>query len=385
MSAGASGLGWTIATLGFVLLISIGSVLRRRGMLGASGAVLPGAHVVWFGRYPLDAGSGNAIAIRRAMRGLRARGVETSYVGPDDDLSALERPPTICHALHAGEPATRAAEAAERAGAALVVTVTGTDLARVDDEVRRNLARADAVVCLAAEQVDAVQAIAPAARTLRIEQGPDDELFAQAASQGDPARLRARFGLDDETHVAVMLGGLRPVKAQLLALDAMKVLGGRRDEAARSWRLVIVGDELDAGYAAEVRARAASLPSVVLAGALAHGDALTVLASADALVNSSDSEGESRAILEAQSIGTPVVARRNAGNAALVEDGRSGRLFDDARGLADALEFLATDPESAQRMRAGAAERLAARGSVETEIDAHIDLYRSLEPGRHVR
>ena len=46
------------------------------------------------------------------------------------------------------------------------------------------------------------------------------------------------------------------------------------------------------------------------------------------LVNSSRSEGESNAILEAMATGTlPVVARRNDGNATLLAHGRTGLLF----------------------------------------------------------
>ena len=74
------------------------------------------------------------------------------------------------------------------------------------------------------------------------------------------------------------------------------------------------------------------------------------------LVNSSLAEGESNAILEAMATGTlPVVARHNDGNAALVDDGKTGLLFDSPeQGVVCCKALVGLHPEQQQRRRCGA-------------------------------
>jgi glycosyltransferase involved in cell wall biosynthesis len=54
---------------------------------------------------------------------------------------------------------------------------------------------------------------------------------------------------------------------------------------------------------------------------------LAWIAQADVLLNTSESEGMSNAIMEAMALGTPVVARRHAGNLSLIKEGETGLAF----------------------------------------------------------
>jgi glycosyltransferase involved in cell wall biosynthesis len=61
---------------------------------------------------------------------------------------------------------------------------------------------------------------------------------------------------------------------------------------------------------------------------MSHDSLLCSLRCASAALNSSVSEGQASALLEAMQLRVPIIARRNEGNESLVEHGRTGLLFD---------------------------------------------------------
>merc|ERR1711959_708815 len=63
-------------------------------------------------------------------------------------------------------------------------------------------------------------------------------------------------------------------------------------------------------------------------GALPRTELHAAMLAADAVLNTSISEGMCNSLLEAMLLGTPVIARNNLGNAALISDGVTGLLFD---------------------------------------------------------
>ena len=377
---GGSDLTWTLAVLGGLFGLAVLSVVRRRMGGRRIRGPLAGAHVAVFGRHRLDASTGESVAARSLVRKLRARGLRVSYVEPGDDPASLPTPPTICHAFHPGPAATLAADAAAGTGASLVVTVS-CDTAELDDEARSNLKRADAVACTSAAQAEALARDGVTAT--RIGQAIDVDLIDLANGYADEEVLRGRVGREaPDTAVAVLLGGLSSAARIDDALDAFSELARRRAPEAQRWHLAVFGEALDEDHAAALEARAEGLANVTVLPALPHGEALVALAAAAALVETGAGDGEPRAVLEAQALQVPVLARRGAGAAALVRDGVTGRLYDDARGLADALEMLLADPASAHRLREAGHAAARERADVAAELDAVVALYeRALASG----
>jgi glycosyltransferase involved in cell wall biosynthesis len=171
----------------------------------------------------------------------------------------------------------------------------------------------------------------------------------------------AALGTVPEEVVAIT--GPRVVTAGRLV--PWKNIGGVIDAVAnlpdKEAKLVIVGDgpEREAlGKYADSR-----LPGrVVFTGALSHADTQAVVASASLFVLNSTYEGLSHLLIEALSLGVPIVATRAGGNPEVIEDGVTGKLvpINDSPVLSTVMAEVLADPVGA-KARGDAAKKSANR------------------------
>lgn len=162
----------------------------------------------------------------------------------------------------------------------------------------------------------------------------------------------------------VVAGRLVPWKGVGGVIDAMVEVRKQVPHAT----LVIVGDGPDRtsleSYAA------ARLPGAAFfTGALSHAEVLATIQDADVFVLNSTYEGLSHLLIEAASLGTPIVATAVGGNSEVIEDGVSGLLVasGDREALAAAMSFMLQDARGAARLADGA-RASGARFSVATMI-----------------
>ena len=108
-------------------------------------------------------------------------------------------------------------------------------------------------------------------------------------------------------------------------------------------------------------------------------DVRPVIASADALVLASHREGLARSVMEALSLGVPVIASTARGNAELVGPDRGILVpVGDPRALATAMDRLIADHSEARRMGARGRAEMVERFDVRTVIGEHEAMYRSM-------
>ncbi len=138
-----------------------------------------------------------------------------------------------------------------------------------------------------------------------------------------------------------------------LLAEALAGLEGER------WRLLVVGDgpvraQVESSFARFTRGR------VVFTGALAADRLQPLVANSDLFVWPGVREPIGMAMLEAQAAGVPVVAGDSPGIAAIVDDGRTGRLVPRGRveAFSDAVAALLRAP--AERLALGVRARQAA-------------------------
>jgi L-malate glycosyltransferase len=167
------------------------------------------------------------------------------------------------------------------------------------------------------------------------------------------------------------IGSVNANKNQRLVIDALKALGDPNVAAA------FVGE---GGESLLEHARAAGVADrVVLCGY--QPQAADWLPLFDALAVPSRTEGQGLVVLEAFRAGVPVVASNIPALAELIDDGRTGRLFetDNAAALAAAIRCtLALNPLTRAVMVNAARARFLADYTVDRMVDRHEQLYRVL-------
>ena len=214
-----------------------------------------------------------------------------------------------------------------------------------------------------------------AERIRQIYNGVDTSRFRPRDGRSAMA-LPARFRSDGAVVVGTV-GRLQAVKDQATLLHAFARLGARHSALAKRARLLIVGD---GPMQPELRQLAASLDLgdfVHFTGPLE--DVPAALQALDLFVLPSLNEGISNTILEAMATGLPVLATAVGGNAELVAESVSGRLFGarDIDGLTTLMVDYLADPE----LRALHGQAARARAIDQFSLDAMVDRYADLYDG----
>ncbi len=229
----------------------------------------------------------------------------------------------------------------------------------------------------------ALQAGIDERRLRRIDNGVDLERFRPAAA-AERAAARAALGLPADGPLALCAGHFAPEKGQRELLAAWARGVGRKGVLAFVGAESSSNPEVDAGYAASVRADALALGLGDRVAFLGHReDVAAVYRAADLFAFASRREGRPNVVLEAMASGLPCVVHRLPGiTDDLVEDGVSGRLVEvgDGDGLAAGLAEAVSDP--ARRAAWGAAARAAVLPrSLAACAEAHLALWRELGAG----
>ena len=190
----------------------------------------------------------------------------------------------------------------------------------------------------------------------------------------DRAEARARLGIPADEETLLYVGRLDRIKGAEVLLRAAGLLADRPQ-----LRVQFVGGEVDADYAAGLRALAAELDiadRVSWIGTVPNDALPWHYAAADMLIVPSYSESYSIVAAEAMACGTPVVASNVPGPASFIEDGVSGRLVaaGDAPALARAICEVLDDDGLRKRIGLGALA-VARQKTWGASADAVLGLY----------
>jgi sugar transferase (PEP-CTERM/EpsH1 system associated) len=214
-----------------------------------------------------------------------------------------------------------------------------------------------------------VERVSPA-KVVTIVNGVDTDAFRPDA---DVAAARAELGVPASGFHIGVVARLSAEKDHATLLSAFAQVHAQRSDAF----LTLVGDgslrqELEA-LAQELGIRAA----VRFVGA--HRDVARTLAAFDVFALSSRTEGLSLTLVEAASMGLPIVATRVGGNSEVVVAGETGWLVPpaDSASFARALLACAAAPDR-KAMGARGRERAVARFSIERMTHAYEAIYDEL-------
>jgi glycosyltransferase involved in cell wall biosynthesis len=174
-------------------------------------------------------------------------------------------------------------------------------------------------------------------------------------------RLVESLGVPPGARAVVAAGRLARMKGFDVLIRAFRAVL----DAVPDARLVLLGEGGRRRELEDEAARAGVAGAVVFAGH--RTDVREVLAGADVFALPSRNEGMANALLEAMSVGAPIVATAVSGTGEAVRDGEDALVVapEDEEALAAAVVRLLRDRELAARLGASAASRAAARFTYE--------------------
>jgi len=328
--------------------------------------------------------TGNEISVRRLERALASHGHDVRVTRPADIESRRLADPSadLVHAFHARRTGPAAAELAEQLRVPLVVTLTGTDVdLDVHDAERACLVRD--VLCRAAAIVCGHEGARDTTRTVT---GRDDHVFVVPKGVSVPETLPVpAFPPVAGRMLVLQVAHLRPVKNNLLAVEAVR----RLEAEGVAIDLRLLGDILDEDYAAELARASGGVDAWerIWHPAVSHDEVGHWYAAADVVLNTSDGEGGSNAILEAMAHGVAVLASAIPGNLAYagadetrgltypVTVSPNGQVQHDAEALCTELRRLAADPGLRARLGAAGRQWVSRRHSGESELRGVLAAY----------
>ncbi len=207
-----------------------------------------------------------------------------------------------------------------------------------------------------------------AGRITRIHNGVPDQPPPDPAAR---AALRAALAIPPQRVAVAGVARFIRDKGQDIALRALARLG------EPAVHLYLIGDA-GTPWGREMQGLAAELGLGERVHFLGQrDDVAAVLGAMDAVVMPSRREAISLSLLEACSLGLPVVASRVGGIPEVIEDGRSGLLVpaEDDIALAAALGRLAADPALRRQLGEAARARFLARFTAARMVEATARLY----------
>lgn len=208
-------------------------------------------------------------------------------------------------------------------------------------------------------------------RIALVRSGIDLEKFNDVAN---PEYLRREFAIADGAPVVGNVAALAPHKSQVDFIDA----AARVLERVPGARFFIVGEGELRGQLEKRIAELGLDGRVTLTGF--RKDVLEFIALFDCFVLSSYLEGLCTSIMDAQALGTPVVATDTGGVPDLVDNGKTGLLVTprDPGGLADAIVKMLEERELAVSLADNARRRASESYDCRHMVEGTIAVYRTV-------
>lgn len=175
--------------------------------------------------------------------------------------------------------------------------------------------------------------------------GVDTKKFV--ASSGAREKIREELDISDDTTVLLSVGEIIPRKNHIEVLKALKQMKDQGN--ADNIRYLIAGR---GRIAKELHDSVNDLGLSEIVTMLGfRSDVADIFAASDIYVFPSHQEGLPVALMEAMSVGMPIVCSKIRGNTDLIEEGQGGYLFDskDSKTLVSAIEHMLNTPISERK------------------------------------
>lgn len=325
-------------------------------------------HILYFTPY-FNQPRGNSTTSKRIIHFLQKSGIRTSvfpYFEKDPwFLPAIEAVDVI-HILHATRFLAWAKENMFVLERPYIITMGGTDinldLQGVISEDMMHLLNNAAYITVFTP--DAKQKV----------EGLNIDWLGKVRVIPQSAWLPWDIGKPKQTdYPAILLpAGLRPVKDVLHVLPALDEL----IDLYPRLKFTILGANLDSSVYQQVLEASQTRPWLHYAGVVPFEVMTHWYEEANIIMNTSISEGQSLAVMEALAIGRPVIARKNAANEEIIKHNETGWIYDSMQEFKEALHNIMNDPFHRGQVIQTAREWIKQHCSPAQEASHYIELYK---------
>ncbi|MCP8971310.1 glycosyltransferase family 4 protein [Ectobacillus ponti] len=324
-------------------------------------------HILFFTPY-FNQPRGNSTTIKRLVHFLQLQQANISVI-PYLEQDNWHMPEAdLIHVLHATRFIQWAREHDVKLDRPYLVTMGGTDInvdlqKGIHPDVFTFLEQAHAITVFTEDALEKVQRLRPewGGKTIVIPQG----VWLPWQTKPLPEQLVPRI---------LLPAGLRSVKDVLHTLPAM-------DELVHTYpnlQFTILGSNLDQNVYEQVQTATATRWWLRYAGVVPLETMKLWYEQADVVLNTSRSEGQSLALMEAMAAGRPVIARRNDANVQLVQHSETGWLYGTMEEFMEAMHEVVQNPFQRRQVIQRAREWVLDHASPEREADAYFVLYRQI-------
>ncbi|MEC2073716.1 glycosyltransferase [Alkalihalophilus marmarensis] len=171
--------------------------------------------------------------------------------------------------------------------------------------------------------------------------------------------------------VILLPAGLRKVKDIFYLWEAFTSLSERYPEM----KVVFVGAALEHGLLKQVEMKEDEVEWFTYIGEVSLEAMAHIFKQADIVINTSISEGQPTALLEAMYSKRVVAARRNPGNCSVVIDGENGFTFDSPEHFIMKVESLINNPKQQQEIAEKAFQYVSHHHQFDAEIKAYVNVF----------
>ncbi|WP_347548601.1 glycosyltransferase [Pseudalkalibacillus hwajinpoensis] len=313
---------------------------------------------------------GNTITVRRMAGGLERAGINTKVISITEQVP---KPLSLQNAdLIHGFNAFRFYQFMKTLNAPItnyIITLTGTDL---NHDLKNKDRKQDVVTCL--KEALAVHVFEEEAKQRVFEELPELKNRVYVIAQG--TNVAAKHSLSarkQRTPFTFLLpAGIRKVKNVPFAIKGLQPLRATHPGI----QLKIVGPIIEKEEGETVRQLVSEQSDwVSYAGVIPHNEMTTLYHQADVVLNTSHTEGQSSAILEAMGQGLPVLVSQNKGNMSVVKHGSTGLIYNGNDEFTTHAASLINDSHVRTKLGRNAREYVKNYHSAELEIKAIVKMY----------
>lgn len=287
-----------------------------------------------------DQQRGNTITVNRISSSLRSRGLKTKIINATQHLpqTTLTESTDIIHGFHAYQ-FQQFVKKLPYSPKSYVITMTGTDLnkdlflAKRRDDVIKTVTEASSVIVFEER-----------AKSIIIEQIPNsaNKIFVIPQGVSQFKHFKSKYIKEEGTFLFLLPAGLcktKNITGAIAMLQSVK-------KAHPHLRLWIVGPIIEFGEAERVKQMVEQNSDwVQYLGHIPHEEMGALYKQSDVVLNTSYSEGQPSAILEAMSLGIPPIVSNNNGNQSIVIHEETGLIYQSETEFAKYAQALIRNPQ----------------------------------------